>query len=321
MPDMENMNPEELKKLMAQMQQKEYEGLTPEEIEEKKKEKEMRKRKNIALLDETMEFCQKGCYELDGKKVEIGLSKEEMREIRVFLPDEIEALPAKAESKGQQKATFRCENKDVLSLALEDCEDPAYRSEYSDANVLVLNLASATRPGEASRDGANGQEEDLCRKSTLLLSLETEEAKRYYDYNNNLHTRLGSDGVLISSHVEVIRDAKGELLAQPFEISVMSCSAPMVRLGLEGKSEEEYKEMLLGRIRGMLRCAGSLGYNNLVLGAFGCGVFGNDAAVVSDAFRKALDGPDGCGFAHVDFAVLCTEGKEYNYQEFCRNFG
>ncbi|MCC8141460.1 MAG: TIGR02452 family protein [Lachnospiraceae bacterium] len=321
MPDMENMSPEELKKLMAQMQQKEYEGLTPEEIEEKKKEKEMRKRKNIALLDETIELCQKGCYERDGKTVEIGLSEEEMREICVFLPDEIAALPAKAESEGQQKAAFRCENKDALSLAQEDREDPSYQSGNSGANVLVLNLASATRPGGASRDGANGQEEDLCRKSTLLLSLETEEARRYYDYNNDLHTRLGSDGVLISPHVAVIRDAKGELLAQPFEISVMSCSAPMVRLGLEGKSEEEYKEMLLGRIRGMLRCAGSLGYKNLVLGAFGCGVFGNDAAVVSDAFKKALDGTDGCGFEHVDFAVLCTEGKEYNYQEFCRNFG
>ncbi len=357
MPDMQNMNlenmdPEQLKKLAAEMQRKEEEGLSPEEKEERRRKKEAEKQKNIALLNETLDLCHKGSYEKDGQTISLGLTEAELCEAKVFLPDEIRDLSGEQSDQGasdttpvrtadqstpdttsaettdqgasavegQLRCVCSCENQDALSLAHEKSQDPAYAND-DNGRELVLNLASAARPGGAIREGANGQEEDLCRKSTLLLSLESDEAKRYYDYNNALNTHMGSDAVVITPNVAVVRDNTGELLDQPYWLSVMSCSAPMVRLGLEGKSEEEYRDMLYVRISGMLRCAASLGYKNLVLGAFGCGVFGNDAAVVSDAFYKAFSGPVGASFAHVDFAVLCTEGKEYNYQEFCRNFG
>ncbi len=306
MPDMQDMSEEQMKKLAEQMQAREYEGLTPEEIEQKKREKEEQKQKNIGILDETLALCK-------------DMDDPALKEIKVFLPEEIRELPAQPASEGT--CACSCENRDALSLANEKRQDPAYQEEDGKAKILVLNLASSTRPGGAVRDGANGQEEDLCRKSSLLLSLESEEAKRYYDYNNELHTHLGSDGVMISPKVCVVRNEAGEVLDEPYGISVLSCAAPMVRMGLEGKTQEEYEDLLLNRIEGMLRCAASMGYQNLILGAFGCGVFGNDAAVVSDAFKKALDGPCGAGFAHADFAVLCQPGKEYNYQEFCRNFG
>ncbi len=317
MPDLQNRTPEELRKIAAEMQRKENEGLTPEEIEEKNRQKEIRKKKNIALLDETLAICRNGCYEKDSRQIRIGLSEEEMSEIHVFLPDEIQKLPEPSDAENAGPCRYSCENRDALSLAEEKIQDPSYREE----GVLVLNLASASRPGGAVRDGANGQEEDLCRRSSLLYSLESAAAGRCYEYNKALNTRLGSDAVMITPNAAVMRDEKGELLPQPFRISVLSCSAPMIRLGLEGKSEEEYKDLLFHRICGILLCASSMGYRNLILGAFGCGAFGNDAAVVSDTFKKALSGPDGKGFAHADFAVLCTEGKEYNYQEFCRNFG
>lgn len=190
----------------------------------------------------------------------------------------------------------------------------------------MLNLASATRPGGQTRNGASAQEEDLCRRTSLLLSLESEGAKRYYDYNNARKTRMGSDGVLLSPNVEVIKDASSEALVQPFPISIMSCAAPMVRLGLEGMSRQEYEGMLYKRIQGMLLVAASQGYRHLILGAFGCGVYGNDAALVSDLFARAIKDFTFAGmgsgqlFASIQFAVLCRPGKDYNYREFCRNF-
>ena len=42
--------------------------------------------------------------------------------------------------------------------------------------------------------------------------------------------------------------------------------------------------MVYNRIVGMLKCAAYFGYKNLVLGAWGCGAFGNDAHVMSDLF-------------------------------------
>ena len=137
---------------------------------------------------------------------------------------------------------------------------------------------------------------------------------------------MGSDGVMVSPYVEVIKDASSDTLSEPFPISVMSCAAPMIRMGLEDMTQQEYRDMLTKRIQGILLVAASLNYRHLILGAFGCGVYGNDAAVVSDLFYKAVQEFSCSGrkseqlFDSIDFAVLCRPDKDYNYREFCRNF-
>ncbi len=328
MPDMANMSPEQMKKMFEEMQRKENEGLSPEEIEKKNREKEEKKQRNLAELKETLEICEKGGYEKDGKAVRFEHAASDLALARVILPEEIAGMAAQKDAavsaagrtQDEVSCAFSCVNMDALSLAHEKVMDPSYRDDSGKSRILLLNLASAVKPGGGVRDGMNGQEEDLCRKSTLLMSLESDKARPYYDYNNGLNTRLGSDAVIISPNVEVFQDEKGELLDAPFTISVITCPAPNVRFGFEGKTEEEYRELLYERIEGIILCATALGYRNIILGAFGCGAFRNDAALVSDDFCQVLTGPAGRGLAHADFAVLCTPGKEYNYKEFCRNF-
>ncbi len=319
---MMNPSPEQMQKMMEEMRKKENEGLTPEEIEKKDREREEKKQKNLATLAETLDICEKGRYEKCGNAISLGLSPEQMTGVRVFLPEDLKNM---SESFGESASpegcsSFSCENRDALSLAHDKAKDPDYSAVSGGSRVLLLNLASAVRPGGGVRDGMGGQEEDLCRDSTLLMSLESNDAKPYYEYNNGLNTRMGSDAVIISPDVAVFRDENGELLDEPFMISVITCSAPNIRFGLEGRSEEEYQKMLYERIESILRCAAGCGYKNVILGAFGCGAFRNDAALVSDYFYKALTGPAARGLVHADFAVLCTPGKEYNYNEFCRNF-
>ncbi|MCD7918810.1 MAG: TIGR02452 family protein [Clostridiales bacterium] len=319
---------ERLKQIAAQMRAREYQGLSEEEIQERERQKEMRRKKNIAILEDTLAILERGGYSKNGQDVRLAFSPEQMREIQVYLPEELASLTATEQAEMQPQSdscTFGCENEDALVLAqkqyqrLKNAGDPAPK-------ILVLNLASATRPGGQTRNGASAQEEDLCRRTSLLLSLESEDARRYYDYNNAKKTRMGSDGVLLSPNVEVIKDASSEPLSQPFPISVMSCAAPMVRMGLEGMSQQEYEGMLYKRIQGMLLAAASQGYRHLILGAFGCGVYGNDAALVSDLFARAIRAFTFAGmgsrqiFDSIQFAVLCRPGKDYNYREFCRNF-
>ncbi len=328
MPRTGKPTPEQMKKMFEEMQRKENEGLTPEEIEAKNKEKEMKKRKNIALIQETLEICENGSYDAGGKTVNLGLTGSQMSEAQVFLPDEIRSMSEADAEIGAEAdvadtaatCAFSCENKDALSLARELHNDPSYGDGNGANKILLLNLASAVKPGGGVRDGMGGQEEDLCRKSSLLLSLESDAAKAYYEYNEKLDTLMGSDGVIVSPYVAVFRDAEEELLDEPFTISVITCAAPNLRFGLEGKTQEEYEKMLSDRIEGLLRCATGIGYKNIILGAFGCGAFKNDAALVSDTFYRVLTGSAGRGLEHADFAVLCTPGKEYNFNEFSRNF-
>lgn len=345
---------EQLQKLAAQVQAAEYKGLSEEEIQERERQKEMRRKRNVEILGDTLDILEKGSYEKDGREVNLRFSPEQMREIQVFLPEDIDSLRTEPESntvsalsdfltgdndtalsqtehfkqdtfgKDNEKqlqssiCTFSCENIDSLVLAQRRYQELKENGE-PESCILVLNLASATRPGGRTRDGASAQEEDLCRRTSLLLSLESGEAKKYYDYNNARKTRMGSDGVMLSPCVEVLKDASAEILSEPFLISVMSCAAPMIRMGLEGMSQQEYEEMLYKRVQGMLLVAASQHYRHLILGAFGCGVFGNDAALVSDLFYRAIQ-ESGLPFASIDFAVLCRPEKDYNYREFCRNF-
>ncbi|MCD7729175.1 MAG: TIGR02452 family protein [Clostridia bacterium] len=303
---MADLSEEQLQSLAAKMRETEYKGLTEEEIRQRERQKQERRERNIHILNSTIDIC--------SDSYNAGL----MREAKVFLPDDIAKL--KAELPDGNKVTsckYSCENIDTLVLAQRKYD--SLKREYVEPKILVLNMASATTPGGHTREGADAQEEELCRRTSLLLSLESEQAKSYYNYNNSLKTRMGSDGVLLSPYVEVIKDNSAKILLQPFPISVISCAAPMVRLGLEGMPQEQYENMLYKRIQGILVVAASQGYRHLILGAFGCGIYGNDAAIVSDLFDRAFKELP-CTFESVDFAVLCRPDKDYNYRQFCRNF-
>ncbi len=285
----------------------------------------------IETLNDTLEICKKGYYIKDDKKIVLKLSENEMKKCRVFLPDGIELLKTYKIFEHVHvmgRCGYGCENADSFTVARNRIELSKLFLHKNDVQeILVLNLANPVNPGGGVRSGACAQEEDLCRKSSLLLSLESDIAKTYYSYNRELNTHLGSNAIIVTPQVEIIKDENGELLDDTVVVAVMTCAAPMIRDGLEGLSDNEYKGLLYERISGMLRCAAYLGYKQLVLGAFGCGAFGNDARIVSDLFYKALkefnfDGMhESDMFRRIDFAVLSTHGSSYNFNEFYRNFG
>lgn len=321
-----------LQQMAAKMRAAETQGLSEAEIRDREQRKERRRKENVAVLEDTLEILDKGGYTTDGRDIRLQFTPEQLREVQVFLPEDLDSLRQQAaessperEDAQSSRCVFGCENTDTLVLARNVYLQGKQAGETA-PGVLVLNLASATRPGGQTRKGASAQEEDLCRRTSLLLSLESEPARAYYAYNQERKSLLGSDAILLSPYVEVLKDASARTLEDPFPISVLSCAAPMVRLGLEGLSQKEYETMLYHRIEGMFLVAASQHYRHLVLGAFGCGVYGNDAATVSEQFDRVIRNFTYAGqssrqlFDSIHFAVLCRPGKEYNYKEFCRRF-
>lgn len=133
--------------------------------------------------------------------------------------------------------------------------------------------------------------------------------------------------MIFSPEVEIFRDERGELMDETIIVAVLTCAAPMITYSMEGMNESEYRGMLYNRIVGLLKCAAYFGYEDLVLGAWGCGAFGNDAAIVSDLFYRALTELEWDGykanvlFRKIGFAVRSRGEESYNYKEFSRNFG
>lgn len=279
-----------------------------------------RRRTNIRILRETMQILEKGSYEKNGKKVILQLSRNEMEKAVVFLPENLPD-PAAAPAGCTSKTVFECLNDDSFSAGIR------LLSEGEDQKVLVLNFANAFNPGGGVRHGASAQEESLCRCSSLLLSLESDIACLYYAYNEEHAGNMGSDAMILNPYVEVIRDKNCELLEQTKVLSVLTCAAPNLMFGLEGLTEDQYKEVFYGRIRKIVETAAALGYRKLVLGAFGCGAFLNDpeltAGFFDRAFREFKAGEkraDDC-FEKVVFAVLDHSENLENFRSFSRFFG
>lgn len=155
-------------------------------------------------------------------------------------------------------------------------------------NPLVLNFANAHFAGGGFYLCANAQEESICRRSTLYASLKSPEAKKFYR-ENNLHIRCSeADTLIYSPNVIVFRNARNELLSDPRVVSVVSAAAPNRRgLGIF-LTRRALKGVFERRIRMILKLAQQKRHRNLVLGAWGCGAFGNSPALVASCFRSAL---------------------------------
>ena len=282
---------------------------------------------NIEILEETLQILNTGHYEVNGKEVKLQLSKERMEASHVLLPADVQDICSRELTRAAipGKCKIGCVKQDSYVAAIEMMRDRQNAGDQSKP-VLVLNFANPVNIGGGVYKGANAQEEDLCRRSSLLRSLETQHSLRYYSYNRKLHTHMGSDAMIFSPEVEIFRDEHGGLMDETVIVAVLTCAAPMISYGLEGMSEREYQRMFYNRIVGMIKCAADFGYEDLVLGAWGCGAFGNDAAVVSDLFCKALMEQSQNGvqtkdlFRRIVFAVRSRGEESYNFIEFKRNF-
>ena len=73
-------------------------------------------------------------------------------------------------------------------------------------------------------------------------------------------------------------------------------------------------KLLRERIHRILEIAESYGYSSLVLGAWGCGAFGNNPATTALDFKYAIEGPFRRAFETIVFAIYdpAEEGENLN---------
>lgn len=175
-------------------------------------------------------------------------------------------------------------------------------TEAGGGHVAVLNFASARNPGGGYLRGAKAQEEDLCRSALLYRCLL--EAPDYYEAHRASADLRYSHRVIWSPQVPVVRDARGQLLAQPYPVSFLTSPAPNAgQLALRSPEQPvDVRGVLAERAARVLAVAARHGARELVLGAWGCGVFRNDPADVAEAFETAL-AEYGAAFDRVVFAV------------------
>jgi len=97
-------------------------------------------------------------------------------------------------------------------------------------------------------------------------------------------------------------------------VNMLTSAMPCGSHGRPG-SDSWYKTVRI-RVRGVLHAARMSGFTKLVLGAWGCGAFGNPPDLVAQIFKEQLCSPEFRGaFDEILFAIVDPRG-DGNYQPF-----
>lgn len=206
---------------------------------------------------------------------------------KVSLPPEA-VLPRLEESRQSYITNIQVVNRTTLQVARELVE--------KGYEPLALNFASGTSPGGGFLSGSRAQEENLCRSSALYATIKGD---AMYDHHRRNDRHRASDWAILSPKVPVFRVDDGETLEEPWHLSFITSAAPIAFK----MDPLEARSLLKRRIHRVLAIAAAYGYTSLVLGAWGCGAFGNDAKTTAQDFREALVGEFDGVFDHVIFAI------------------
>lgn len=256
----------------------------------------------------------------------------------------LDTLPAleKADCPKHSKATINVINEDTFDAAIILGDSIAPSSSFASSNnncsgaevsmssrPAVLNLASDTSPGGGFERGAMAQEEALCYRSSLFLSLH----ETYYPWTplQGLYTR---DVVIIRSTM-----SDGHALLAP---AVPASSLPVFSvIGIAAVRRPKLNDMQTAsgehrkvfynaqdrtltkkKMRLALRMAASKGHDCMVLGALGCGAFKNPVEEIANAWKEVLEEDEfgGGWWRKVWFAIL-DPNDEGNFERFERVLG
>lgn len=187
-----------------------------------------------------------------------------------------------------------------------------------------LNFASAKNPGGGFLGGAQAQEESLARASALYPT-QMKYFSEVYEYNRSQNNYLYSDYMIYSPDVIFFKDDRDELLAKPYLLDILT--SPTVNIGAmeqNNRPDEKAKaeQVMMIRMDKLLSVFVLQGADNLILGAWGCGVFRNHPEDIARYFAHYLlnGGKYAKCFNNIIFAVLDASKKQENIQAFTQTF-
>jgi len=170
----------------------------------------------------------------------------------------------------------------TIEFTEEKTQDAAIRHSGW-KNVVIHNFASGHSPGGGVRNGSPAQEEDICRCSNLLPSLDAwpefyEDNKAYLDGNECLDK-------MIYSTVKLVKDGSYKKLNCPVGAGVITYMAPAIRRGI---THERAAVLIRNRLRHVIHRANAVNAEVLITGAWGCGAYGNDPNTVAQIYYDVL---------------------------------
>lgn len=154
-------------------------------------------------------------------------------------------------------------------------------------HCAALNFANALVPGGAYLIGGTAQEESLCRASMLYYAIK--DVKEFYSANFRHITADYTDGIIWTENVPVIRNDSGEQLEEPVMCDFITCPAVNRYESALLIPKAKANEIMERRIERIVSLAEQRKPGLIILGAFGCGAFGNKREDILPMFERAIN--------------------------------
>ncbi|PCR98792.1 TIGR02452 family protein [Lactococcus fujiensis] len=191
----------------------------------------------------------------------------------------------------------------------ENCVNRVFTEVYAGHKTGIMNFASPIFPGGGFLNGASAQEEAICRGSYLYPEIIAQKA--YYENNRAIDYTKHTAGLIYSENVKFIKAEIKDIeeFVEPVFADVVTVAAPQVIIG---QQNEQIDTELTEKIIQTLRQFKEHNVESIVLGAFGCGVFGNNPHHVASLFDMLLQSEE---FDHAFKRVIFSTFKN-NIQPF-----
>ena len=274
----------------------------------------MKRTTRTLMARQTVAICDAGFYESSSRKrVSIVDELTKAKAGTVLYSPENPPVARTPEVKGETRIGVRNETtfQALARLAVS-----------GSGHLACLNFASARNPGGGFLNGSLAQEEALACASGLYPCLLN--APGYYERNRAHRSALYLDLAIFSPHVPFFRDDTGALIEKPILASVITSPAP--NAGAIAQNEpanlNQLEPTLLRRAELVLEIARAHQVDQLILGAWGCGVFRNDPHIVARIFADLLKpaGKFAGNFNEVVFAVFDRSEDEATHRAFADIF-
>lgn len=252
-----------------------------------------------SIADDTLKSIEQGYYyNRNNEKIELTtLVQNAVDNTELYSPEQLQTLLSSTKNAGTGNTSYEVTNESTLDAARR-------LTAEGDNDIMCLNFASAKNAGGGFLRGTVAQEECIARASGLYPCLLT--APEYYIFHRSQQNFLFSDRMIWSPRVPVFKDENGDVTDTVMCVSIITSAAVNAKeLQKINEAKADIIEAVMRtRIEKVLALSMAKKHRTLILGAWGCGVFGNDHEMIATLFHEALSGKFANCFDRIVFAVM-----------------
>lgn len=195
-------------------------------------------------------------------------------------------------------------------VGMDTLEAVAYFQNKLNKKFAFLVMANSSNPGGGYKSGSPAQEESICRRTNLIQCI------------TSVKYPIPEFGGLYIKNINIIRDQetkKYEYFNEPIiSDCILSCaySNPLIK---DGQMEKKYRKNTMIKIRAMFNILLENSNTNIILGAYGCGSFGNEPKDMANIFKEVISEYK-YRFENIIFAIIKDQWIN-NYNTFNEIFG